>query len=392
MFETRTTFLDSLFYDVSSWTLPLAFNLDYDLDFNNTAHKNKVDKINYGQFSNIEKSNYAYLIEWHEYLSPKALNMLLENNIIVKAATKKFKLEGKEYDYGTILIPAQNNKHLDLNNLLKQVSKECLIEINSVKTGYADGPDLGSSNFKRIRKKNIALLVGDGINAYDAGEIWHLLDIRYGVDLTKLDTRNFKKTDLNIYTTLIIPSCNTNNSSSKCSDFDDSFSKKIENWVKSGGTLITYKNSLDLLKESKLVNFKRLKNKIIAKNISFEEKTSFTGAQKIGGAIFNTELDRSHPINFGQTNTTMPIFRNSTIFLKKDEDSYNNPILYTKDPLLSGYISEENIELLKSSSPLKINSAGDGKVIYLTDNTNFRAFWYGTNKILMNAIFFSNIM
>ena len=104
------------------------------------------------------------------------------------------------------------------------------------------------------------------------------------------------------------------------------------------------------------------------------------------------EIDRSHPINFGQTNTTMPIFRNSTIFLKKDEDSYNNPILYTKDPLLSGYISEENIELLKSSSPLKINSPGDGKVIYLTDNTNFRAFWYGTNKILMNAIFFSNIM
>ena len=55
-------------------------------------------------------------------------------------------------------------------------------------------------------------------------------------------------------------------------------------------------------------------------------------------------------------------------------------------------ISEENIKLLKSTSPLKINNIGKGKVIYLTDNTNFRAFWYGTNKILMNAIFFSNIM
>jgi len=27
-----------------------------------------------------------------------------------------------------------------------------------------------------------------------------------------------------------------------------------------------------------------------------------------------------------------------------------------------------------------------------TDNTNFRAFWYGTNKLLMNAIFFGEIM
>ena len=35
MFETRTIFNDSLFYDVSSWTLPLAFNLDYDLNYDN---------------------------------------------------------------------------------------------------------------------------------------------------------------------------------------------------------------------------------------------------------------------------------------------------------------------------------------------------------------------
>ena len=29
MFEKRTTFQDSLFYDISAWTFPLAFNLDY---------------------------------------------------------------------------------------------------------------------------------------------------------------------------------------------------------------------------------------------------------------------------------------------------------------------------------------------------------------------------
>ena len=146
------------------------------------------------------------------------------------------------------------------------------------------------------------------------------------------------------------------------------------------------------LKKTKLIEVKELKNDISAKNISFEERSAFFGAQRIGGAIFNTKIDRSHPINFGQTNTTMPIFRNSTIFIEKDKESYNNPILYTDNPLLSGYISEENIDLLKSTSPLKINKIGKGKVIYLTDNTNFRAFWYGTNKILMNAIFFGNIM
>ncbi len=40
----------------------------------------------------------------------------------------------------------------------------------------------------------------------------------------------------------------------------------------------------------------------------------------------------------------------------------------------------------------KIGTLEKGKVIYFTDNTNFRAFWYGTNKLLMNAIFFGNEM
>ena len=33
--------------------------------------------------------------------------------------------------------------------------------------------------------------------------------------------------------------------------------------------------------------------------------------------------------------------------MKPDENSYNNPITYSKNPLLSGYISDENLELLK---------------------------------------------
>ncbi|MGY8915615.1 MAG: hypothetical protein ACKVJF_11115, partial [Flavobacteriales bacterium] len=62
------------------------------------------------------------------------------------------------------------------------------------------------------------------------------------------------------------------------------------------------------------------------------------------------------------------------------------------NPLLSGYISEENLNLLKNSVPFQVNRMGKGRVIVFTDNTNFRAFWYGTNKLLMNAIFFGHSM
>ena len=383
MFETRTEFIDSLFYDVSSWTLPLAFNMDYDLDFPVKKLNTNIEKINFEINYDFSKSNYAYLMEYHEYLTPKALNKLLENDIIVKVSTRPFTLEGKEFDYGTILIPVLNNDPDKLYAIVKEISKESMVKIQSVKTGYAEGPDLGSSYFKRLRKKNIGLLVGDGVTSYDAGEIWHLLDTRYDVKVNKLDLRNIERIDLSKYTTIIAPNSTIKNTS---------ITKKIFDWVENGGVIIGYKNSINWLEESKLLKVDKKDEKLIAKNISFKDKTNFYGAQRIGGAIFETNIDRSHPINYGQTNSTMPIFRNSTIFLNVDEKSYNNPIRYTVNPLLSGYISEENLEQLKSTTPIKIQKISKGKVIYLTDNTNFRAFWYGTNKILMNAIFFSNIM
>ena len=78
--------------------------------------------------------------------------------------------------------------------------------------------------------------------------------------------------------------------------------------------------------------------------------------------------------------------------MAKDRQSFNNPILYTSDPLMSGYISEENLSLLKGSSPFKLVRRGKGKILLMTDITNFRAFWFGTNRILLNMLFHSNIM
>jgi len=133
-------------------------------------------------------------------------------------------------------------------------------------------------------------------------------------------------------------------------------------------------------------------NKTTATDISFEQRSNYNGAQYIGGAIFQTTLDRSHPIAFGYKNKSLPVFRNTTLFVEADKNSYNNPIKYTASPLLSGYISLPNLELLKNTVPFKKAKLGRGNVLYFTDNTNFRAFWYGTNKLLMNAIFFGDHM
>ena len=98
------------------------------------------------------------------------------------------------------------------------------------------------------------------------------------------------------------------------------------------------KNTAKWLASNKMINLQFEKSKIDSiKNVSFENKSLQFGAQYIGGAIFEADLDRSHPINFGYKNDKIALFRNSTLFIKADKNSYNNPIQYTVNPLLSGY-------------------------------------------------------
>ena len=380
MFERRTKFQDSLFYDVSAWTLPLAFDLDYN-DKAKIKHADKMISPTLRKGKLTKKSNYAYVIPWNDYYSPKALNHLMKLKIRLKVAMQPFRSEVKDFGYGSILIPVQNQKYSSekIEHILKKIAQESHLTIYGVSTGVSVGPDLGSNNFRTLTKPNVGLIVGRGIDAYDAGEIWHLMDTRYNILTTKLDASALSYTDLNRYNCIILP--NTYSLESKVAE-------QLKKWVERGGTLVAYQNALKWLKKNKLFSMELKSQTLEAKNIRFEDRSKFRGAQGIGGAIFEASIDRSHPINFGYNSEKLALFRNTTIFIKPDKNSYNNPIQYTQNPLLSGYISEENLDLIKGTVPFKVEQHGQGKIIGFTDNTNFRAFWYGTNKLLMNALFF----
>ena len=387
MFEKRTKFQDSLFYDVSAWTLPLAFDIDYSYRTNTSNLGTEVTDVAFPKGKVSAKSNYAYLFEWDEYYTPKALHQILKKGIRAKVAMKPFTLNGKRYDYGTIMIPVQNQKKNadDMHEMMSTIAEATGVNIDAANTGLTVGIDLGSSNFRPLKLPKIAILVGDGINSYDAGEIWHLLDTRYDIPVTKLSTKNLSRADLTKYTAIIMP--NTSGNTLK------SATKNLKTYVQNGGTLIGYRNSLKWLNTNKFIKLDFKKSKGETKNVAFDQRQNFRGAQFIGGAIFEAEIDRTHPISFGYNDTKIALFRNTTIFVKPDSiGTYKNALQYTKNPLLSGYISKENLKKLGSSIPFKTANMGKGKVIVFTDNTNFRAFWYGTNKLLMNAIYFGKMM
>ena len=169
MFDARTSFKDSLFYDVSAWTFNHSFGVDYaeNISLNNAGPEIKTLKINEGSVS--EKSTVGYLMPWNEYYTPKALNAILQKGLRAKVSMKNFNNGGNSYDYGTIQIPVQNQKldSQELYNFLKTVANESHLEIKGVSTGLNDGIDLGSNNFKNISLPKVAMLVGNGVNVSD---------------------------------------------------------------------------------------------------------------------------------------------------------------------------------------------------------------------------------
>jgi len=389
MFYTQTEFKDSLFYDVSAWTFPLAFNVNY--SYTDNLSKSSVSKL-FGEevkkkkkpVGNVDsKSEYAYLFEPHEYYAQAAVYHLIKEGIRVKTATRKFSINGKEFDFGTYLIPVQNQSmnSEDIYNKLLEISNTYNINFESQATGITSGIDLGSDYFIIVNEPKIGLIVGDGVRSYDAGEIWHLLDTRYNIPITKLDVDDLRYIDLSKYSHIILPDYN----GSKLR------SEQINEYINGGGNLIAYRNSVKWVSNN-LNELEFLTNDLKASGVSFSDREKFYGAQQTGGAIFESNIDRSHPVNYGIESNTLPLFRNSNVYMSKSEQSFNNPISYSSNPLMSGYISEENISLLKNSVPFKVIRSGKGKILLMTDNTNFRAFWFGTNRILLNMLFHSNIM
>ncbi|HCM77041.1 MAG TPA: zinc carboxypeptidase, partial [Cytophagales bacterium] len=116
------------------------------------------------------------------------------------------------------------------------------------------------------------------------------------------------------------------------------------------------------------------------------------GAQVTSGVIFEADVDLSNPLLYGYYNSKMPMFKSNNFYMEKSTGVYSNPITYGNNPLMSGYISKKNYEKMKNASAVGVTVLGRGRVIGFTENLAFRAFWFGTNKMLMNAIFYGPLL
>src|SRR5687768_6165599 len=236
MFEKRTAFQDSLFYDISSWTLSLAAGVEFEELRTIPAPGEQVTDFTLPPGRLIGgRGQYAYVFDPTGYYTHRAMYRLLDAGVQIKVATSPFNhTSGKRFERGSVMVAltGQAKPSQQIDFIIDEIMKEDGIDVYSFQTGldYA-GASLGSFAFRPVRKPQIAMLVGDGVTPNDAGEIWHLLDTRFRIPVTMMPLTVFNNADINKYNTLIL-------AQGTYSIITDAAREKLKTWIQSGGIVI----------------------------------------------------------------------------------------------------------------------------------------------------------
>ncbi len=202
------------------------------------------------------------------------------------------------------------------------------------------------------------------------------------IPVSLINSNNVNRTLLDNYNVLIMTDGNY-------SQIDSSNVKSIKSWINRGGCFISTASGSEWIINNNIINEKIKEIKKDTLDIAYEYIQAKKGAQRIGGAIFQINLDNTHPIAYGYK-TTIPVFRNNETFYELSTADAANVGRYTTTPLISGYISDEMNEEIKNSASIIARNVGSGSVILFADNPHFRAFWFGTDGLLLNAVLFGN--
>ncbi|UTW56947.1 peptidase [Kordiimonas sp. SCSIO 12610] len=393
-----TEFPDKVFYDVSGWTMPLAYGLDY-AEVRGSL-RGKIGEIALPETVKVsvpDEAPYAYVFRWSDYYAPRALNHLLQAGVLARVATEPMELlttKGQvSLDRGAIIVPLERQTlSLDsIHRMMEQLAFDNQITVHSAISGRTVNPgvELGGRNSVRDLKAPKPLLVtGTGVSPYDAGEVWHLFDKRMHMPLTLVRKERLGRVNLNEYTHLILVGGNGSN-------VPKSMTKKVQDWVRAGGTLVAHRHGAQWAIKNILSTASASEKKTVGKSkverLPYSGKGQDDARHVIGGAVFGSELDITHPLGFGFTRSLVATNRNTSFKLPVPKDPYAQVAVYQDNPLMSGYASDRRLQELKGTPMLTAERMGQGSVILFADDPNFRATYVGAEKLFLNSIFFSGV-
>jgi len=389
IFERPLTFPDSIFYDISAWTLPDAMGLAWagvpERRFSEKILGQKIDA--WPEPSPVEftpRARYAYVAEAHQHNLPALLVAGFRLGWKMKVATKTSVFEGKIFKPGSVVF-AVPERDSNFHEALLQESGALGVPLTALSNGQSDsGPDAGSSSFRPLQQPNVVLATGKGMPPNDVGEIWHLMDQVAGLPVALVDGQRLSARTLDRFNVLVLAGGTPEGLST-----DD-----LRAFAAKGNTIIALGDAVGALANWGLgdISVRYESTGVTGKRRPYTAQPEDEQARRGPGAIFEAELDLSHPVCFGYQRDHLPVFMLGNEFIDPPDNPYAMPVALANDPLLAGYVHAEVLPYAAGSAGVQVTGIGQGRIIAMPINPCFRGYWKGTERLLINAVFFGNII
>lgn len=396
---------DSVMYDMSTWSAPLAYNLDaYSTEESISINGNPVTYAAPADAGlNNPGAQYAYVIDWNQRHAPRALSMLWDKGYRVRSAMEAFKGKDQYFPAGSLIILKGRNrdKAATIVSDLQSIARKTGVQIQGFDTGrILEGKDLASTDNRPLKKPKVALMIDRPFNTYTSGQIYFLFDWETRLAVERVSASNLRQTalpnwsfgggaDLNDYDVLILPG----GGGALKQIFGKEQLAELKQWVSSGGVIVATESAADFFtaKQSKFTNValadtpKDTSDQ--AKYLPYGERRDYSGKKRIPGSALNSHIDVTHPLAFGvQPNLYSLKFNNQAL---EPDPALQTVGYYDKEMetlLTAGYASEENLKSLSGKTFAGVANVGQGKVVFLLDNTQYRMFWRGPSRMMQNAV------
>lgn len=392
LFDPEAAVEDSVTYDITGWSVPLAYGLDAYASVKRIGIKTeRGTAADYEAFTDpFEKLDlsaaYAYVVPWEDLRSASFLGDLVSSGVNARTATGKFRFGEQTFGPGSIVInKGDNRKTKDFTGTVRRLVNKHKVDVKVLNTGFStSGGDLGSSVYTLQRAPRIAVLAGENVNPNQFGQVWYYFeqDLKYPVSV--FDADDIGDIAAGDYDIVIMPSGRYNLGGA---------ADELKSWIRSGGKLIAIESANRSLSGMDGFDLKR-------KDSDEEEEAEGAADPRLlphagserrfiagfnPGAIFGVEMDATYPLSFGIGDYYHSLKTGSATYdyLKNG----TNAGRIRTAPFISGFVGSKAKEEIEETLVFGVQNMGRGQVIYLVDNPLYRGFWEQGKLLFANAIF-----
>lgn len=368
--------LDAEFYDSTAWSLPLALNLE------TWVHEGQVsglrDRVT-REPSLAGEGGAAFLLPPQGLASYRAVFRLAGEGLRWRFASES--LEGDDGTRGSFFLPRQGNP-LDLEARIVRANKELDVDFERLASSWQDeGPSLGSNKMLSVRQPRIALVAGAGVDANSHGFLWHLFDQDLETPVSRFEMGQLSDDLVADLDVLVLPDGDYGRT------LDETTARRIESWVRTGGTLIAIGGAIPALQDRGLTKVKSLKaseTPIDDPDHPGSKKLEMSPSQP--GAILATEWVGHHPLAAGLPAPPPVVFHGDMILQATGDPRVDVLLVRRQEPVLAGVVWPDSLPRLSGSLLVSREGMGRGRVVLFSQDPYFRLFWRGTTPIFLNAV------